>query len=141
MARALGTGGAVAGAIIVTTPQDISLLDARKALRMFEKVNIPILGVIENMANHVCSKCGHEEAIFGSGGGQAMSEQYHVPLLGQLPLDIAIRSHADGGTPIVSALPDSAIAQRYREIARNVAARLSQRPRNKAMSLPNLVVE
>ena len=131
----------VAGAIIVTTPQDISLLDARKALRMFEKVNIPVLGVIENMANHVCSKCGHEEAIFGSGGGQAMSDQYHVPLLGQLPLDIAIRSHADGGTPIVSALPDSAIAQRYREIARNVAGRLSQRPRNKAMSLPNLVVE
>lgn len=131
----------VAGAIIVTTPQDISLLDARKALRMFEKVNIPVLGIVENMASHVCSNCGHEEAIFGRGGGQAMSEQYHVPLLGQLPLDMAIRSHADGGTPIVAALPDSAIAQRYREIARNVAGRLSQRPRNKAMSLPNLVVE
>ncbi|MFZ2236719.1 MAG: iron-sulfur cluster carrier protein ApbC [Dokdonella sp.] len=131
----------VAGAIIVTTPQDISLLDARKALRMFEKVNIPVLGIVENMASHVCSNCGHEEDIFGSGGGQAMADQYHVPLLGQLPLDIEVRRQADSGTPMVAAKPESEITLRYREIARNAAGRLSQRPRNKAMSLPNLVVE
>ncbi len=94
----------VSGAIIVTTPQDIALLDAKKALKLFEKVNVPVLGIVENMATHVCSNCGHEESIFGEGGGARMAEQYHVPLLGQLPLDIRIRVQADGGTPTVAAI-------------------------------------
>ena len=100
----------VSGALIVTTPQDIALLDAKKALKMFEKVNVPVLGIIENMATHVCSQCGHEEHMFGAGGGARMAEQYDVPLLGSLPLDIRIREQADGGTPTVVAMPDSDIA-------------------------------
>ncbi|MBX3688145.1 iron-sulfur cluster carrier protein ApbC [Dokdonella sp.] len=131
----------VSGAIIVTTPQDISLLDARKAFKMFEKVNVPTLGIIENMATHVCSNCGHEEAIFGNGGGARMAAQYEVPLLGSLPLDIRIREQADGGTPSVAAMPDSDIARRYREIARNAAARLGLRARNKAIAMPRIVVQ
>jgi len=131
----------VSGAIIVTTPQDIALLDAKKALKMFEKVNVPILGIIENMATHICSQCGHEEHIFGEGGGARMAEQYDVPLLGALPLDIRIREQADGGTPSVVAMPDSDIAARYREIARNAAARLALRARNKAIQFPKIVVQ
>ena len=125
----------VAGAVIVTTPQDIALLDARKALKMFEKVEIPVLGIVENMATHVCSNCGHEEPVFGAGGAARMSEQYHVPVLGSLPLDIRIREQADSGTPTVAAMPDSDLAARYREIARNTAGRLSLRPRNKSLGL------
>ncbi len=131
----------VSGAVIVTTPQDIALLDARKALKMFEKVNVPTLGIIENMATHVCSNCGHEEHIFGAGGGARMAAQYGVPLLGSLPLDIRIREQADGGTPTVAAMPDSDLAARYREIARNAAARLSLRARNKAIQFPKIVVQ
>ncbi|NII10107.1 iron-sulfur cluster carrier protein ApbC [Oleiagrimonas sp. C23AA] len=131
----------VAGAVIVTTPQDIALLDAQKALKMFEKVEVPVLGIVENMATHVCSNCGHEEAIFGAGGAERMSAQYGVPLLGQLPLDIRIREQADSGTPTVAALPDSDLAQRYREVARHAAGRLSLRPRNKAINLSNIVVQ
>ena len=131
----------VSGAIIVTTPQDISLLDARKAFKMFEKVNVPTLGIIENMATHVCSDCGHEEAIFGDGGGARMAAQYEVPLLGSLPLDIRIREQADGGTPTVAAMPDSDLAARYRQIARNAAARLGLRARNKAIAMPRIVVQ
>ena len=131
----------VSGAIIVTTPQDIALLDARKALKMFEKVNVPVLGVIENMATHICSQCGHEEHIFGEGGGARLADQYHVPLLGALPLDIRIREQADGGTPTVVAMPDSDIAVRYREIARNAAARLALRSRNKAIQFPKIVIQ
>jgi ATP-binding protein involved in chromosome partitioning len=131
----------VSGAIIVTTPQDIALLDAKKALKMFEKVNVPVLGIVENMATHVCSNCGHEEHIFGEGGGERMAAQYGVPMLGSLPLDIRIREQADGGTPTVAAMPDSDLAARYREIARNAAARLSLRARNKAIAMPKIVVQ
>jgi ATP-binding protein involved in chromosome partitioning len=130
----------VSGAVIVTTPQDIALLDAKKALRMFEKVHVPVLGIIENMATHVCSNCGHEEHVFGEGGGARMAEQYGVPLLGSLPLDIRIREQADGGTPTVAAMPDSDLAARYREIARNAAGRLSVRARNRAVAMPKIVV-
>ena len=131
----------VSGAIIVTTPQDIALLDAKKALKMFEKVEVPVLGIVENMAIHVCSNCGHAEHIFGSGGGARMAEQYGVPLLGSLPLDIAIREQADGGTPTVAAQPDSESAGRYRLIARSTAARLAQRARNKGFGLPKIVIQ
>ncbi|MEL1264057.1 iron-sulfur cluster carrier protein ApbC [Pseudoxanthomonas putridarboris] len=119
----------VAGAVIVTTPQDIATLDARKALKMFEKVEVPVLGIVENMAVHTCSNCGHVEHLFGEGGGQRMAEQYGVPLLGSLPLDIAIREQGDAGQPIVVAAPDSAVAQAYRQTARVMAATLSLRPR------------
>ncbi len=131
----------VAGAVIVTTPQDIALLDARKALKMFEKVEVPVLGIVENMATHVCSNCGHEEHIFGEGGGVRMAQQYGVPYLGSLPLDIRIREQADGGTPTVAAMPDSDIALRYREIARRTAARLALQARNKSIQFPKIVVQ
>jgi ATP-binding protein involved in chromosome partitioning len=131
----------VAGAVIVTTPQDIALLDARKALKMFEKVEVPVLGIVENMATHVCSNCGHEEHIFGEGGGARMAAQYRVPYLGSLPLDIRIREQADGGTPTVVAMPDSELAARYREIARNTAGQLSRQPRNKSLGLGKIVVQ
>ena len=131
----------VAGAVIVTTPQDIALLDARKALKMFEKVDVPVLGVVENMATHVCTQCGHEEHIFGAGGGARMAEQYQVPYLGSLPLDIRIREQADGGQPTVVAMPDSELTARYRAIARNTAGRLARQPRNKSLGLGKIVVQ
>lgn len=130
----------VSGALIVTTPQDLALLDAKKALKMFEKVNVPVLGVIENMATHVCSNCGHEEHIFGEGGGARMAAQYEVPLLGSLPLDIRIREQSESGTPTVAAMPGSELADRYLAIARNAAGRLSQRARNQARAIPEIVV-
>ena len=99
----------LSGAIIVTTPQDIALLDARKGLKMFEKVEVPVLGIVENMSLHICSECGHEESIFGSGGGEQMSQQYDVDLLGQLPLDISIREGVDNGKPTVAIDPDARI--------------------------------
>lgn len=119
----------VAGAVIVTTPQDIATLDAKKALKMFEKVEVPVLGIIENMAVHTCSNCGHVEHLFGQGGGERMAAQYGVPLLGSLPLDITIREQADAGQPVVVAAPDSAAAQAYRQTARVMAATLALRPR------------
>ena len=119
----------VAGAVIVTTPQDVATLDARKALKMFEKVEVPVLGVVENMAVHVCSNCGHAEHLFGSGGGARMAAQYDVPLLGSLPLEIGIREQGDAGIPVVVAAPDSPAAQAYRDTARRMAVRLSMRPR------------
>ncbi|WP_170218645.1 iron-sulfur cluster carrier protein ApbC [Marilutibacter aestuarii] len=119
----------VAGAVIVTTPQEIATLDARKALKMFEKVEVPVLGLIENMAVHVCSNCGHAEHVFGSGGGREMAERYGVPLLGSLPLDVGIREQGDAGVPVVVSAPDSAAAQAYRSAARALAARLAERPR------------
>jgi ATP-binding protein involved in chromosome partitioning len=131
----------VSGAVIVTTPQDIALLDARKALKMFEKVEVAVLGIVENMATHVCSHCGHEEHIFGEGGGARMAEQYQVPYLGSLPLDIRIREQSDGGNPTVVAMPESELAARYREIARNTAGRLSRQPRNKSLGLGKIVVQ
>ena len=119
----------VAGAVIVTTPQDIATLDAKKALKMFEKVEVPVLGIVENMAVHTCSNCGHVEHLFGQGGGERMAAQYGVPLLGSLPLDIAIREQGDAGQPVVVAAPDSTVAQAYRQTARVMAATLAQRPR------------
>ena len=115
----------VSGAVVITTPQDIALIDAVKGLKMFQDVQIPVLGVIENMSTHVCSNCGHEEAIFGAGGGARMSENHGVPLLGGLPLDIRIREEADSGLPSVVADPDGPIAQAYMEVARSVVAALS----------------
>lgn len=131
----------VSGAVIVTTPQDIALLDAKKALKMFEKVDVPVLGVIENMSTHICSQCGHEEPIFGSGGGQQMSEQYGVDLLGQLPLDIAIREGVDNGRPTVAMEPDSRITATYREIARKASAKISLRAKDYSGKFPKIVVE
>jgi ATP-binding protein involved in chromosome partitioning len=122
----------VAGAVIVTTPQDVATLDARKALKMFEKVHVPVLGLIENMAQHVCTNCGHVEHLFGSGGGERMAAQYGVPLLGSLPLEIAIREQGDAGTPVVRAAPASAAAQAYRDVAQRLLAELDKRPRVKA---------
>jgi len=131
----------VSGAVIVTTPQDIALLDARKALKMFEKVSVPVLGVVENMSTHVCSQCGHEEPIFGSGGGAQMAADYDVELLGSLPLDIAIRTGADRGNPTVVSASDSAVAQSYRDIARRVAARLSTQGKDYSSRFPEIVIE
>jgi ATP-binding protein involved in chromosome partitioning len=115
----------VAGAIIVTTPQDIALLDARKGIEMFLKVNIPVLGVVENMAVHICSQCGHGEHIFGDGGGAKVAADYGTKLLGSLPLDLAIRQQGDCGVPAVSALKDHAIAQQYRDIGNLVMTELA----------------
>ena len=129
----------VAGAVIVTTPQDIATLDAKKALAMFQKVNVHVLGIVENMAVHVCSNCGHEEHLFGEGGGERMAAQYGVPLLGSLPLDIAIREQGDAGQPVVVAAPDSAVAQAYRQIARALAAELAKRPRTSMPIASSLV--
>jgi ATP-binding protein involved in chromosome partitioning len=131
----------VAGAVIVTTPQDIALLDARKGLKMFEKVEVPVLGIVENMSMHICSNCGHEEPIFGTGGGQSMASQYSVDLLGQLPLDIRIREETDGGKPTVVAEPEARISQIYREIARKTAAKLSLQAKSYAAKFPSIVIE
>ncbi len=130
----------VSAAIIVTTPQDIALLDAKKALQMFRKVEVPVLGIVENMAIHICSNCGHAEHIFGEGGGARMAAQYEVPLLGALPLDIRIREQSDGGAPTVAVDADSELSKRYREIARHAAGQLSLRAKNKAFGFPNIVI-
>jgi ATP-binding protein involved in chromosome partitioning len=130
----------VSGAVIITTPQDIALLDARKGLKMFEKVEVPVLGVIENMSTHICSQCGHEEHIFGEGGGLRMSEQNDVDFLGALPLDLRIRVETDAGKPTVVAEPDSRIAQIYREIARRTAAKLSLKTKDYAARFPQIVI-
>ncbi|HYA66505.1 MAG TPA: P-loop NTPase, partial [Burkholderiaceae bacterium] len=130
----------VTGAVIVTTPQDIALLDAAKGLRMFEKVGVPILGIVENMATHICSRCGHEEHIFGFGGAAKMAQQYSVEVLGSLPLDIRIREHADGGTPTVVAEPDGEIARTYKAIARRVAIRIAERARDLSTKIPTIKV-
>jgi ATP-binding protein involved in chromosome partitioning len=131
----------VSAAVIVTTPQDIALLDARKALKMFEKVEVPVLGIVENMAVHVCSHCGHAEHIFGAGGAEKMAAQYGVPVLGSLPLDISIRERADGGAPSVVSEPDSKIAEAYRAIARRAAGRLAMQAKNKAIAFPNILIQ
>jgi ATP-binding protein involved in chromosome partitioning len=131
----------VTGAVIVTTPQDIALLDARKGLKMFEKVEVPVLGIIENMSIHICSECGHEEHIFGKGGGQSMAEQYNVDMLGALPLDISIRESTDGGKPSVVADPEGRIAEIYREIARRVGAKLSKKAKDYSAAFPKIVIQ
>ena len=129
----------VSGAVIVTTPQDIAVQDAIKGLDMFQKVSVPVLGVVENMSTHVCSACGHEEHIFGAGGAARMVERYAVDLLGSLPLDRKIREQTDSGKPTVWAQPDSTLAQSYREMARKVAGRLSLRPRNRTLPKPEML--
>ena len=131
----------VSGAIIVTTPQDIALLDARKGFKMFEKVEVPVLGIVENMSIHICSKCGHEEHIFGEGGGQRMAEEYGVEFLGALPLEKRIREETDSGKPTVVAEPESRASQIYREIARKAAAKLSRQAKSYAAKFPNIVIQ
>jgi ATP-binding protein involved in chromosome partitioning len=130
----------VTGAVIVTTPQDIALMDAKKGLKMFEKVGIPILGIVENMAVHVCSNCGHVEHIFGAEGGRRMAEQYGVELLGSLPLDIRIREQTDSGRPTVVAEPDSAITTAYKDIARKVAVRIAEKAKDMSLKMPTIKV-
>jgi ATP-binding protein involved in chromosome partitioning len=130
----------VTGAVIVTTPQDIALLDARKGLKMFEKVGIPILGIVENMSTHICSKCGHAEPIFGAGGGERMSQDYGVDLLGQLPLDIGIRQQADSGKPTVVSDPDGEVTAIYKAIARKVAVKIAESLKDMSSKFPNIVV-
>ena len=115
---------AVSGAVIVTTPQDVALLDARKGIEMFRKVNVPILGVAENMGVHICSNCGHSEAIFGEGGGKKLANDYGVDVIGSLPLDLSIREHTDSGNPIVVAQPDGAVAKAYRALAERVVQKV-----------------
>ena len=131
----------VTGAIIVTTPQDIALLDARKGLKMFEKVNIPILGIVENMSIHICSKCGNEEHIFGTGGGEQMCKDYDVEFLGSLPLEMAIREMADSGKPTVVGAPDSRTAEIYRTIARRVAVKVGEKAKDMTSKFPNIVIQ
>lgn len=131
----------VTGAVIVTTPQDIALLDARKGLKMFEKVGIPILGIVENMSTHVCSNCGHTEAIFGAGGGEKMCTEYGVEFLGGLPLTMAIREQADSGKPTVVADPDGQIATIYRDIARKVAIKVADKAKDMSSKFPTITVQ
>ncbi|MCP3688353.1 MAG: iron-sulfur cluster carrier protein ApbC [Gammaproteobacteria bacterium] len=131
----------VSGVVIVTTPQDIALLDARKGLKMFEKVEVPVLGIVENMSIHVCSECGHAEHIFGEGGGARMAAQHEVGFLGSLPLDIRIREQADSGNPTVATMQDSQISGIYREIARKTVARLATRAKDHSAAFPSIVIE
>ena len=131
----------VTGAVIVTTPQDIALLDARKGLKMFEKVDIKIVGIVENMSTHICSQCGHEEHIFGAGGGEKMCADYHVGFLGSLPLDIRIREQTDSGKPTVVAEPDGSIAKVYKQIARRVAVKIAEMAQDHSAVFPKIVVQ
>jgi ATP-binding protein involved in chromosome partitioning len=127
--------------VVVTTPQDIALIDARKGLKMFEKVNVPILGIVENMSIHVCSNCGHAEHIFGAGGGEKMGQDYGVEFLGSLPLELAIREMADSGKPTVVGAPDSRAAEIYRAIARRVAVKVGEKAKDMSSKFPNIVVQ
>ncbi|MDD3884099.1 MAG: iron-sulfur cluster carrier protein ApbC [Gallionella sp.] len=131
----------VTGAVIVTTPQDIALLDARKGLKMFEKVGIKILGIVENMSTHICSKCGHEEHIFGAGGGEKMCADYNTEFLGGLPLDIRIREQTDSGQPTVAADPDGDIARVYKQIARRIAVKVADMAQDHSAAFPKIVVQ
>ena len=130
----------VTGAVIVTTPQDIALLDARKGLKMFEKVGIPIFGIVENMSIHICSKCGHAEPIFGAGGGERMAQDYEVELLGALPLDMAIRLQMDGGRPTVEADPEGAATLIYKDIARRIAVKIAEKAKDHSSKFPSIKV-
>lgn len=131
----------VAGAVIVTTPQDIALLDARRAVHMFRKVDVPVLGVVENMSTHICTACGHEEAIFGHGGGEQMAEDFELPLLGRLPLTMEIRSALDEGKPTMIQSPDSFVAQSYRNMALRTVGELSVKPRSMALQMPEILIQ
>jgi ATP-binding protein involved in chromosome partitioning len=130
----------VTGAVVVTTPQDIALIDAKKGFKMFEKVGVPILGLVENMAIHVCSKCGHQEHIFGEGGATRMGAEYDVPVLGSLPLDIRIREQTDSGRPTVVAEPHSDLAQTYQAIARKVAIAIAEKSKDMSLKMPTIKV-
>ena len=129
------------GVVIVTTPQDIALIDAKKALKMFEKVHVPILGIIENMSVHICAKCGHSEHIFGQGGGDEMSKDYEIDVLGALPLDIKIREALDAGKPTLISDPDGPASATYRDIARSVGLKLARRKRDYSQTFPKIKVE
>ncbi|MBT8583882.1 iron-sulfur cluster carrier protein ApbC [Polynucleobacter paneuropaeus] len=131
----------VTGAVIVTTPQDIALLDARKGLKMFEKVGVPIIGIVENMSTYICPSCGHEEYVFGSGGGQKMCSDYSVDFLGSLPLNLSIREQSDAGCPTVVAEPNGAISQVYKQIARQVAIRIAGLAKDMSSKFPNIVIQ
>jgi ATP-binding protein involved in chromosome partitioning len=131
----------VTGAVIVTTPQDIALLDARKGLKMFQKVNVPILGIVENMSSHICSKCGHQEPIFGAGGGERMASEYCVDVLGSLPLTMQIREQTDSGRPTVVADPDGEIATIYKKMARRIAVKIAELQKDMSSKFPNIVVQ
>ena len=131
----------VSGAVIVTTPQDIALLDARKGLKMFEKVEVPVLGVVENMSIHICSECGHAEHIFGEGGGQRMADESDVDFLGSLPLDMSIREQADNGNPSVVFDPDGKIAELYKDISRAMTSRLAAQSKDYSTKFPNIVIQ
>ncbi len=131
----------VTGAVIVTTPQDIALLDARKGLKMFEKVDIPILGIVENMSTHICSNCGHAEAIFGAGGGEKMCREYGVDFLGALPLTMSIREQTDSGKPTVVADPDGPVAALYRQIARRIAVKVAEKSKDMSSKFPSIVIK
>jgi ATP-binding protein involved in chromosome partitioning len=131
----------VAGAIIVTTPQEIAVADARKGLRMFEKVSVPVLGIVENMSVHHCSQCGHEDAIFGTGGGEALAREAGIRLLGRLPLDTRIRAEVDAGRPSVVSAADTPRGIAFRDLARSAAGALACRPRDRSSAFPEIVVE
>ena len=131
----------VTGSIIVTTPQDIALLDARRGLKMFEKVNIPILGIVENMSTHICSKCGNEEFIFGKDGGAKICQDYDTELLGSLPLDIKIRESLDAGIPSVIDNPDGEISLLYKSIARKAALKIANLSEDHSSKFPNIVIQ
>jgi ATP-binding protein involved in chromosome partitioning len=131
----------VTGAVIVTTPQDIALLDARKGLKMFEKVGIPILGIVENMSTHVCSNCGHAEEIFGSGGGAKMCADFGVEFLGALPLTMAIREQTDSGKPTVVADPSGPVAAIYKDIARKIAVQVAEKAKDMTSKFPSIVIK
>jgi len=131
----------VSGVVVVTTPQDIALLDARKAVQMFRKVDVSVLGVIENMSTHICSQCGFSEAIFGTGGGEKMSQEYEIPLLGQLPLAIRIRADLDRGVPTLISEPNGEISSSYLASARRMTALLAQQPRNLEPNLPQIQLQ
>jgi ATP-binding protein involved in chromosome partitioning len=131
----------VTGAVIVTTPQDIALIDARKGLKMFEKVGIPIIGIVENMSTHICSNCGHEEHIFGTGGAEKMCKDFNAEFLGAMPLDIRIREQTDSGKPTVVADPDGRSAEIYRRMARRVAVKISEQAKDMTSKFPNIVIQ
>ncbi|WP_269617744.1 iron-sulfur cluster carrier protein ApbC [Zhongshania sp. BJYM1] len=130
----------VSGAVVVTTPQDIALLDAKKGIEMFRKVSVPVLGIIENMAVHICSECGHQEHVFGQGGGERMAQSYNVPMLGALPLSLQIREQADCGKPVLAADPEGDAAMLYRQVAIGMTAELAKRQRVQSNAFPNISI-
>ena len=129
------------GAVVICTPQDVALIDARRAVKMYEQLNVPCLGIIENMSYYLCPKCGHESHIFGSGGAERMARDYNTELLGQLPLDEAIRTQADSGKPTVVSEPDGKVAEIYRRIARRCAVKIAESQRDMTSKFPNIVVQ